>query len=438
MFGAVHRRRLYMAESGEDVRGEDVVEAPTPQPFTLRFHLHPDVNVNLQQDGEAVLLRLRSGGGWRLRADGARISLEESIYLGGHEPRRSEQVVLTGYADGPQQVKWAISKVGSGSVRHPTSHPRVKIIEITNVDFSLRQFLLPLMRAIRARGHEVIGVCAEGPLLDERARRRLPRSSRLPLERSVSPLAHWRAFRALVRLFRAERPDLVHAHMPISGFLARMAAWWAGVPRIAYTVPRLSVQLPQGSWPRAAVGFAMEWLAARVTDMFLTVVDGGSTRCAATAHPSRRRGDRQRSRLRRVFHPDPAVRERVRAELGVPEERGGGGRGVAAGLAQGLSANWRPPCGGAGRDAMGRRRAAGPPIAAPTWRALLRDAGLGDAATPAGLSGRRAGAAGGGRHLRAAEPFRGPADVGDRGDADRSSGCRHRTCAARASRWCRK
>jgi uncharacterized heparinase superfamily protein len=111
-FGAVHRRRLYVAESGEDVRGEDVVEAPTPQPFALRFHLHPDVNASLQQDGEAVLLRLRSGGGWRLRADGARMSLEESIYLGGHEPRRSEQVVLTGYTDGPQQVKWAISKVG--------------------------------------------------------------------------------------------------------------------------------------------------------------------------------------------------------------------------------------------------------------------------------------------------------------------------------------
>lgn len=112
LFGAVHRRRLYLAESGEDVRGEDAVEAPTPQPFTLRFHLHPDVSASLQQDGEAVLLRLRSGGGWRLRADGARMSLEESIYLGGPEPRRGEQVVLTGYTDGPQQVKWAISKVG--------------------------------------------------------------------------------------------------------------------------------------------------------------------------------------------------------------------------------------------------------------------------------------------------------------------------------------
>jgi uncharacterized heparinase superfamily protein len=111
-FGAVHRRRLYMAESGEDIRGEDMVEATNPQPYAVRFHLHPDVDASLQQDGEAVLLRLPSGSGWRLRTDGAPITLEESLYLGGEEPRRTEQVVLTGSADGPQQVKWAITKIG--------------------------------------------------------------------------------------------------------------------------------------------------------------------------------------------------------------------------------------------------------------------------------------------------------------------------------------
>jgi uncharacterized heparinase superfamily protein len=111
-FGAIHRRRLYLAESGDDIRGEDAVESATPQAYTLRFHLHPGVNASLQQDGEAVLLRLPSGSGWRLRAEGARMTLEESIYLGGTEPKRTEQVVLTGYADGAQQVKWGISKVG--------------------------------------------------------------------------------------------------------------------------------------------------------------------------------------------------------------------------------------------------------------------------------------------------------------------------------------
>jgi uncharacterized heparinase superfamily protein len=113
LFGVVHRRRIYLGESGEDIRGEDVIEAPTPQPFTLRFHLHPTVSASLSHDQEAVLVRLPSGSGWRLRAEGVRLTIEESIYMGGPaEPRRSEQVVLTGYADGPQLVKWALTKVG--------------------------------------------------------------------------------------------------------------------------------------------------------------------------------------------------------------------------------------------------------------------------------------------------------------------------------------
>jgi uncharacterized heparinase superfamily protein len=115
-FGAIHRRRLYMSESGEDIRGEDAVEPVVagggPHPYTVRFHLHPEVDASLQQDGEAVLLRLPAGSGWRLRADGARLTLEESIYLGGPHVRRTEQVVLTAFQDEPQQVKWAITKVG--------------------------------------------------------------------------------------------------------------------------------------------------------------------------------------------------------------------------------------------------------------------------------------------------------------------------------------
>ena len=71
------------------------------------------MSANVQQDGEGVLLRLpANGGGWRLRAEGAKLTLEEGIYLGGPEPRRTEQVVLTSAPDGPQQVKWAITKMG--------------------------------------------------------------------------------------------------------------------------------------------------------------------------------------------------------------------------------------------------------------------------------------------------------------------------------------
>ena len=69
-------------------------------------------------------------------------------------------------------------------------------------------------------GHEVIGVSADGALLDD-ARAEGFRIEALPLVRSLSPAAQWRAFLALVSTFpQGESPILVHAHMPISGFLA--------------------------------------------------------------------------------------------------------------------------------------------------------------------------------------------------------------------------
>jgi uncharacterized heparinase superfamily protein len=111
-FGALHRRRLYLAESGDDLRGEDMVEVggdgEVPS-FTLRFHLHPGVVASLLQDESAALLRLPSGIGWKLRAKGARVALEESVYIGG-EPRRSQQVVLVA-EDGEASVQWAITRV---------------------------------------------------------------------------------------------------------------------------------------------------------------------------------------------------------------------------------------------------------------------------------------------------------------------------------------
>ena len=194
----------------------------------------------------------------------------------------------------------------------------MKIIEVTNVDFSLRHFLLPLMRGIRARGHEVIGVCADGPLLA------IPRAEgfrieALPLARSLSPRAQLRAFAALVRLLRAERPDLVHAHMPISGFLARLAARMAGVRRVAYTGHGFLFNQP-GPWPRRGASLLMEWLGGRLTDVTMTV----STEEAADA---RRLGIARQAtgigngRDPGQFRPDPLARQRVRGELGVAAAR---------------------------------------------------------------------------------------------------------------------
>ena len=194
----------------------------------------------------------------------------------------------------------------------------MKVLQITNVDFSLRHFLLPLMRAARARGHEVVGVSADGPLLAD-VRAEGLRVVALPMARSLSPWAQWRAFRALLALMRAERPDLVHAHMPISGFLARLAARAAGVPHVAYTCHGFLFNQPGPRW-RRALGLAVEWLGGRMTGTYLTVSTEEATdarRLRIARHAVAVGNGRDPAR----FRPDTQARQRVRATLDVPDGR---------------------------------------------------------------------------------------------------------------------
>ncbi len=194
----------------------------------------------------------------------------------------------------------------------------MKVMEVTNVDFSLEHFLVPLMHAIAEAGHEVVGVCADGPLLDG-VRAEGLRVVTVPMARSLSPIAQWRAFRALLALMRAERPDLVHAHMPISGFLARLAARIAGVPRVAYTCHGFLFNQP-GPWWRRTLALAMEWVGGRLTDVTLTVSEeeaADARRLGIARGAIGIRNGRDGTR----FRPDPAARARIRAELGTGDAR---------------------------------------------------------------------------------------------------------------------
>jgi uncharacterized heparinase superfamily protein len=115
-FGLIHRRRLYLAASGTDLRGEDRLEPrgrARGAAFAIRFHLHPEVQSSLARGGNSVLLRLPKGGGWELRAAGASVSLEQSIYLGrAGEIRRSQQILLSGETDANgTAVKWALRRI---------------------------------------------------------------------------------------------------------------------------------------------------------------------------------------------------------------------------------------------------------------------------------------------------------------------------------------
>lgn len=190
----------------------------------------------------------------------------------------------------------------------------MKILEVTNVDFSLRHFLLPLMRGLRAEGHEVVGVCADGPLLAD-VRDEGFRIETVPMARSFSPLAQIDALMALMRLIQQEKPDIVHAHMPISGLLARLAAKLCGVQCVAYTCHGFLFNQP-GPMPRRGLSLGLEWMAGRMTDRYFTV-------SMEEAEDARRLGIHTKpialgnGRDPASFHPDAEARQRIRAELGV-------------------------------------------------------------------------------------------------------------------------
>lgn len=82
--------------------------------FSVRFHLHPEVEASLDMAETAVSLALRSGEIWVFRATGpVKLSLEPSAYLekGRLNPRPCTQIVLRGQAKGFEtRIGWTLAK----------------------------------------------------------------------------------------------------------------------------------------------------------------------------------------------------------------------------------------------------------------------------------------------------------------------------------------
>lgn len=99
------KRRFDQLMSEGRLRGVD---------FSVRFHIHPDVEAMLDMGGTAVSLALKSGEIWVFRHDGVgKLALDASIYLEKSklQPRETRQIVLSARAvDFETALGWTLAK----------------------------------------------------------------------------------------------------------------------------------------------------------------------------------------------------------------------------------------------------------------------------------------------------------------------------------------
>ncbi len=129
--GLTASRSLTLAHDGRRLSGVDALTAMTAEArrrfedvmtatamegarFAVRFHLHPDVDAELDMAGTAISMALRSGEIWIFRFSGpAELSLEPSAYLekGRLKPRPCTQIVLRGQAHSFEtRIGWTLAK----------------------------------------------------------------------------------------------------------------------------------------------------------------------------------------------------------------------------------------------------------------------------------------------------------------------------------------
>ena len=125
---------------------------------------------------------------------------------------------------------------------------RKKIIRTATVPLSLDLFCRGLLRDLSSR-YEIIALSSPQPELDSIRRREKVRTISVPMARKIAPFSDLKSLFELIRVFRKERPDMVHSITPKAGLLSMMAAKWTRVPVRIHTFTGLIFPYEKG-WKR--------------------------------------------------------------------------------------------------------------------------------------------------------------------------------------------
>ncbi len=119
-YGLIHRRILILRDDGNELRGEDLLVPKGGKgkrgkvAFAIRFHLGPNIEVGLSEDGQGVGIALPDGSYWQFRAAGGQVSIEDSFWVDGQgRPVPIQQLVVHGLVSrGGGNFAWLLKKMG--------------------------------------------------------------------------------------------------------------------------------------------------------------------------------------------------------------------------------------------------------------------------------------------------------------------------------------
>ncbi len=126
----------------------------------------------------------------------------------------------------------------------------VKIIRVTTVPVSLGGLLKGQLKFM-SNYYEVIGVSSEGSasinstiynVAEDEGIQVIP----VEMTRKITPIKDLRAVYQLYKVFKKEKPSIVHSHTPKAGTLAMLAAKLAGVPNRLHTIAGLPLLVVTG------------------------------------------------------------------------------------------------------------------------------------------------------------------------------------------------
>ncbi|MFD2036868.1 glycosyltransferase family 4 protein [Belliella marina] len=142
-----------------------------------------------------------------------------------------------------------------------------KLIRITTVPISLKLLLSGQMKFMKEAGWDVLMVSADGREVQEVARKENCPHQVIPFTRQITPFWDLYCLWLLFKLFRKEKPDIVHTHTPKAGLLGMIAAKFAGVKIRIHTVAGMPYMAAEKS-KKSLLMKAEKWTFSYATEVW--------------------------------------------------------------------------------------------------------------------------------------------------------------------------